>query len=137
MFGVTIPISVAVQSAIGALEERIFAALARAKAPGGPSEGSLERLATWPSAEDCARINSRSFELTPLQHELPPLPVTYAEYMHVCNSLRQTEAFHAASAYWDNRIAELPPGPTLPMAREAVAPVWRSRSIRIAADTLE
>lgn len=283
VFGVTIPVATAVQSSLGELEERILAALSRTEATADPSEGSLGRLAAWPGDEERARINSRPFELTPLQQaywlgqnshgvmsgpshlyferearsldlerfgralelliarhamlrsfvtsegrwqtldhvtkrglvtvdlrshspeaqerviaetreqmkstspssamapcldvralvlgdgrvrlhvasnllvldytswriferewqelyedvdrELPPLHITYAEYVHVCDALRQTDAFRAASAYWEDRIADLPRGPVLPMAREAVTPVWRSRSIRISADT--
>jgi nonribosomal peptide synthetase protein BlmIV len=283
MFGVTIPIAVAVQSSIATIEQRILEGLAPSATPAPAIEAGLERLATWPGEQECARINAGSFELTPLQqaywlgqrshggmagpshlyferdayqldlerfgralrrliarhamlrsfvtdegrwqsldcvpdrglitvdlrnhapeaqarviaetreqmkavspssavapgldvralvlgggrirllfasnllvldytswrilerewqaayedvdHQFPPLHVTYAEYSQVCDALRQTDAFRTAAAYWDNRIADLPPGPTLPMAREAVAPVWRSQSIRIPAET--
>jgi amino acid adenylation domain-containing protein len=283
MFGVAIPLADTVQCTVGAIEQRIVAALAGPQAPGTAGERGPDPLTTWPSADHCARINARSFELTPLQQaywlgqgahgarsaaahlyfereargldlarfgraldrliarhamlrsfvtsdgrwqsldrvpdrgvvvvdlrghapdardqviaetreqmkrtspssaiapcldvralilgddrvrvhvasnllvldytswrilerewqqiyddvdrELPALRITYAEYAHVCESLRQTEAFRAASAYWDRRVADLPPAPALPMARDAIAPVWRSRSIRIAAGT--
>jgi amino acid adenylation domain-containing protein len=48
---------------------------------------------------------------------LPPLPVSFRDYVLATVELEGSAAFERALAYWRGRLAELPPAPELPLAR--------------------
>ncbi len=60
-------------------------------------------------------------ELSVLYHDpaasLPPLPVTFRDYVLATVELERSAAFELALAYWRGRLAELPAAPDLPLAR--------------------
>jgi amino acid adenylation domain-containing protein len=60
-------------------------------------------------------------ELAVLYHEpearLPPLAVSFRDYVLATLELEHTAAFERALAYWRGRLADLPPAPELPLAR--------------------
>lgn len=49
--------------------------------------------------------------------ELPPLEISYRDYVRVVAGLEDTEAYRRAERYWAERLARLPGGPELPLAR--------------------
>jgi amino acid adenylation domain-containing protein len=49
--------------------------------------------------------------------ELPPLAVSFRDYVLATLELERTAAFERALAYWRGRLADLPPAPELPLAR--------------------
>ncbi|GGR20614.1 non-ribosomal peptide synthetase [Deinococcus ruber] len=48
---------------------------------------------------------------------LPPLPITFRDYLSAQATLRGSEAEQQAQAYWFARAEELPPAPPLPLRR--------------------
>ncbi|HEY6321973.1 MAG TPA: amino acid adenylation domain-containing protein [Thermoanaerobaculia bacterium] len=48
---------------------------------------------------------------------LPPLPISFRDYVLATLELEQSTAFERALAYWRGRLAELPPPPELPLSR--------------------
>ena len=48
---------------------------------------------------------------------LPPLPISFRDYVLATLALEQSAAFERALAYWRACLAELPPPPELPLAR--------------------
>ncbi len=60
-------------------------------------------------------------ELSELYHDplvsLPPIPVSFRDYVLATLELERSPAFERALAYWRGRLADLPPAPELPLAR--------------------
>jgi pyochelin synthetase len=52
---------------------------------------------------------------------LPPIEVSYRDYVIAAQSVRQSEEFAASRRYWMKRLDELPPAPDLPLIHEAPA----------------
>ncbi|WFP51890.1 amino acid adenylation domain-containing protein [Methylomonas sp. EFPC3] len=48
--------------------------------------------------------------------ELPPLELSYADYVRGLELMKQTEAYRESCAYWREKIKDLPPGPDFPLA---------------------
>ncbi len=61
--------------------------------------------------------------------ELPPLEISFRDYVLAVAALEETEAWKRSLRYWTERLAELPPAPELPLAR-APATVVRPRFTR-------
>lgn len=57
--------------------------------------------------------------------ELASLPITFRDYVLADQALRQEETWRASWRYWQERLAELPPAPDLPLA--ATRPHTRPR----------
>ncbi|MGK7929609.1 MAG: SDR family NAD(P)-dependent oxidoreductase, partial [Spirulina sp.] len=60
-------------------------------------------------------------ELYELYHtpdlELPPLPVSFRDYVGALESLKESDRYQRAFDYWQQRLCELPPAPDLPLAQ--------------------
>ncbi|EST37757.1 hypothetical protein N566_11275, partial [Streptomycetaceae bacterium MP113-05] len=54
--------------------------------------------------------------------ELPPLNVSFRDYVIAARGLRDTEAYARSKAYWQDRVLTLPPNPQLPVARTGLPP---------------
>ena len=52
---------------------------------------------------------------------LPPLNVTFRDYVLTLLKFRESDTFHRSQAYWDQRMKKLPPPPDLPLAKSAEA----------------
>ncbi|MEL6765002.1 MAG: condensation domain-containing protein, partial [Cyanobacteria bacterium J06607_6] len=48
-------------------------------------------------------------------HALPPLNLTFRDYVLAEQAFRQSPSWQTALAYWQNRLPELPPAPDLPL----------------------
>lgn len=48
---------------------------------------------------------------------LPPLEITFQDYVLAEQRLQKTELYKRSQAYWFNRLDELPPAPDLPLAK--------------------
>lgn len=48
---------------------------------------------------------------------LPPLDLTFRDYMVAEHAIQETEHYRRAHAYWWAKLADLPPAPELPLAR--------------------
>ncbi|THA23581.1 amino acid adenylation domain-containing protein [Streptomyces sp. RKND-216] len=57
--------------------------------------------------------------------ELPPLTVSFRDYVIAARGLRDTEAYARSKAYWQDRVHTLPPNPQLPVARTGLPPEAR------------
>ncbi|HEX9942664.1 MAG TPA: non-ribosomal peptide synthase/polyketide synthase [Thermoanaerobaculia bacterium] len=53
--------------------------------------------------------------------ELPPLEITFRDYVMMELALRETEAWRRSLEYWRDHLATLPPGPELPLAKSPAA----------------
>jgi amino acid adenylation domain-containing protein len=65
---------------------------------------------------------------------LPPLDLTFRDYVFAVATLRETEAWRRAQQYWLERLPELPLAPDLPTAKSPAAikhPRFVRRSIRL------
>jgi pyochelin synthetase len=49
-------------------------------------------------------------------HALPPLHLSFRDYVLAEKRLETTALYQQAQAYWLNRLETLPPGPDLPLA---------------------
>ncbi|NEQ47690.1 MAG: amino acid adenylation domain-containing protein [Leptolyngbya sp. SIOISBB] len=47
---------------------------------------------------------------------LPPLDLTFRDYVLAAQAMRQSPGWQTALAYWQNRLPQLPPAPDLPLA---------------------
>src|SRR6185295_10433176 len=61
--------------------------------------------------------------------ELPPLEVTFRDYVLAALAFEETPAFARDLAYWRARLADLPPAPELPLAHNPAA-LERPRFVR-------
>jgi nonribosomal peptide synthetase protein BlmIV len=50
--------------------------------------------------------------------ELPPLGLTFRDYLAATGELRRGDAYRRALRYWESRLADIPPAPVLPLARQ-------------------
>ena len=118
----------------------------------------------WPLFEFCATLlnektsrlhisfdlligDGRSFEivfqeLMQLYHHpetsLPPLELSFRDYLQALTSLEQTDAFRQSREYWTNRVPALPPSPELPLEKNTASitrPVYKRRSACLDAAT--
>jgi amino acid adenylation domain-containing protein len=87
---------------------------------------------------DMLIADGRSFEIlfSELAHlyfnpnaTLPPLDLTFRDYLHAFNALENTDAFRASREYWLKRLPTLPASPELPLLVNPAA-VKRPRYIR-------
>ena len=53
---------------------------------------------------------------------LPPVGLTFRDYVLAERDLRETGLYQRSRAYWLDRLASLPPAPELPLARSPAAP---------------
>jgi pyochelin synthetase len=84
--------------------------------------------------------DGRSFEivfreLMQLYHHpetnLPPLELSFRDYLQAHMSLEQTAMFRESREYWTNRVPTLPPSPELPLEKNPASitrPVFQRRS---------
>ena len=49
--------------------------------------------------------------------QLKPLRLSFADYVYALNRFRGTELHQRSEKYWKEKLAELPPGPELPLAK--------------------
>jgi yersiniabactin nonribosomal peptide synthetase len=49
--------------------------------------------------------------------ELPPLRLSFRDYVNTELKIRETEIYKKSLEYWRNRLSDLPPAPDLPLAR--------------------
>ena len=71
------------------------------------------------------------------QAALPPLELSFKDYLAALLALENTEAFQKSKSYWEKRIPSLPASPDLPLAKNPATigkPVFNRRSARIDAD---
>ena len=61
--------------------------------------------------------------------ELPPISLSFRDYVLAERALRETALYRRAESYWTERLPDLPPAPELPMAR-APASLDRPRFVR-------
>ncbi|HEY0405311.1 MAG TPA: AMP-binding protein, partial [Pyrinomonadaceae bacterium] len=72
------------------------------------------------------------------QRPLPPFEISFRDYVLAELSLRDSEAYRAALAYWEHRLPTLPPAPQLPLAQapELLAePRFVRRKARLESET--
>ncbi|MPQ96927.1 amino acid adenylation domain-containing protein [Modestobacter sp. I12A-02628] len=68
---------------------------------------------------------------------LPPLELTFRDYVRWTGEVRESAAFEAAKAYWVDRLPSLPPAPELPLVTsldEVARPTFAARSARLPQD---
>lgn len=51
---------------------------------------------------------------TDLETSLPPLDLTFRDYVLTLESFKDSERYQQSRTYWQNRLDQLPPGPALP-----------------------
>lgn len=65
---------------------------------------------------------------------LPPLEISFRDYLSALNSLEHTRSFHDSRQYWLARLPTLPPSPELPLAKHPASverPAYKRRSARL------
>ena len=65
---------------------------------------------------------------------LPPIELSFRDYLHALTSLEQTDVFHESREYWTRRVPTLPPSPELPLEKSPASitrPVFKRRSARV------
>ena len=99
-----------------------------------------ERLTRLHISTDLLISDGRSFEimfqelLQLYQHPetiLPPLTLSFRDYLRALTSIEQTDVFRESREYWTNRIPILPPSPELPLEKNPasiIRPVFKRRS---------
>ncbi len=92
---------------------------------------------------DLLIADGRSFEilfqeLMQLYHHpetsLPPIDLSFRDYLYALVALEQTDAFLASKEYWMARIPTLPPSPELPLEKNPSSidrPVFQRRGTRL------
>jgi amino acid adenylation domain-containing protein len=73
-----------------------------------------------------------------IDSQLPPLELTFRDYVMAEEELRETEVYRRALEYWMSRLESLPPAPELPLARNPATlthPRFVRRGGRLSADT--
>jgi amino acid adenylation domain-containing protein len=65
--------------------------------------------------------------------ELPPLDLTFRDYMFAEAALRKGPLGAASKEYWSNRLPQLPPAPELPLLQQARSP-GRPEFVRLSAN---
>ena len=55
--------------------------------------------------------------------ELPPLGMSFRDYVLALVAFESTDAYRQAETYWQERLASMPPGPELPVKRHLLAAV--------------
>ena len=90
---------------------------------------------------DLLIVDGRSFEilfqeLIELYHhpetELPPLELSFRDYLRAQTALEETDAFRESREYWTKRVATLPPSPELPLEKSPGSithPVYKRHSV--------
>ncbi|MGD0906500.1 MAG: amino acid adenylation domain-containing protein [Candidatus Acidiferrales bacterium] len=71
------------------------------------------------------------------QAVLPPLELSFKDYLAALVALEKTEAFQKSKSYWEKRVPSLPASPDLPLAKNPATigkPIFSRRSARIDAD---
>ncbi len=66
---------------------------------------------------------------------LPPLELSFRDYLHALNSLEKTDLFRESREYWASRVPTLPPSPELPLEKNPASiarPVFKRRSASLA-----
>lgn len=69
---------------------------------------------------------------------LPPLSVSFRDYVLVERELRSSHWYEESRQYWESRLSSLPPAPSLPIVKQPkdiVTPEFVRRSHRLHADT--
>ncbi len=51
-------------------------------------------------------------------HALPPVPMSFRDYVSAMERYRKTDAYHEADAYWEKETKGLPPAPALPLVKD-------------------
>nr|WP_042187320.1 non-ribosomal peptide synthetase [Kibdelosporangium sp. MJ126-NF4]CEL17994.1 iron aquisition yersiniabactin synthesis enzyme (Irp2) [Kibdelosporangium sp. MJ126-NF4]CTQ90778.1 iron aquisition yersiniabactin synthesis enzyme (Irp2) [Kibdelosporangium sp. MJ126-NF4] len=67
---------------------------------------------------------------------LPPVGLSYRDYVSAAASVTATKRHQVALAYWTKRLADLPPAPDLPMVRDpktVTDPKFVRRTVRLSA----
>jgi len=65
------------------------------------------------------------------EESLPPLELSFRDYVQALTSLEQTDVFRESREYWVNRVPALPPSPELPLEKSPASisrPVFKRRS---------
>ncbi|HVR07521.1 MAG TPA: amino acid adenylation domain-containing protein, partial [Thermoanaerobaculia bacterium] len=74
-------------------------------------------------------VNELELALTDEDAELPPLELSFRDYVLAAAALEGTPLHARALDYWMGRLATLPPGPELPLAKRPAA-IERPRFVR-------
>ncbi|GHD52805.1 hypothetical protein GCM10017083_28680 [Thalassobaculum fulvum] len=72
--------------------------------------------------------------------ELPPVGLSFRDYVLEERAYRETEAWKTSEVYWRERAAALPGGPELPLARDPASPerpVFERHRVVVPRDTAE
>ena len=67
------------------------------------------------------------------QSVLPPLELSFRDYLQALTSLDETDVFRDSRDYWMKRVPSLPPSPDLPLEKSPASitrPVFKRRSAR-------
>ena len=68
---------------------------------------------------------------------LPPIELSYRDYVFADEALRRTALYARSLAYWQERVKSLPPAPELPLAvdpSKLEKTVFKRRSLRMPAE---
>jgi amino acid adenylation domain-containing protein len=84
-------------------------------------------------------ILAREFQLLYTDPEaiLPPLDLAFRDYVVAMEGFRSSDTYRRSLAYWNARLATLPPGPDLPLMRDPAAidvPHFERRSCTLPAE---
>lgn len=74
---------------------------------------------------------------TTLDNNLPPLELSFRDYVLALQSFEQSDRYLQSKKYWQARLLELPPAPELPLAMapaQITRPRFVRRTARLAAD---
>ena len=100
--------------------------------------GSLD---CWCLDGHSLQILMRELALLYEGHRLPPAPAcSFRDYVLACANFRSSERYRASLAYWQKKVAGLPPAPVLPLrapagrAQSGTAPVFVRHETRLGAE---